>query len=63
MLILSRKVGRKIRIGNNVVVTIVAVTGCDVQVGVDAPRDVSVRREEVWLRDQAADEDAPEMIS
>lgn len=48
MLILTRKPGESIVIGNNVTVTIVEVRGDQVRVGVDAPRSVQVHREEVF---------------
>lgn len=48
MLILTRKPGESIVIGNNVTVTIVEVRGDQVRVGVEAPRSVQVHREEVF---------------
>lgn len=48
MLILTRKPGESIVIGNNVTVTIVEVRGDQVRVGVDAPRSVQVHRDEVF---------------
>jgi carbon storage regulator len=50
MLILSRRVGEIIRIGPHVVVTVLGVNGTQVRIGVDAPRDVEVHREEVFER-------------
>lgn len=47
MLVLSRKVGQKIVIGNDVVVEIVEVRGDKVRLGIVAPRDVPVHRLEV----------------
>lgn len=47
MLVLSRRPGESIVIGNQVVVTIVEVRGDQVRIGIDAPRDVQVHREEV----------------
>jgi carbon storage regulator len=53
MLVLTRKRGERIMIGDNVVVTILEVSGDQVRVGIEAPRSVSVMREE--LQDQVAE--------
>jgi carbon storage regulator len=50
MLILSRKVGESIRIGDDVVVTVTRVGGGKVRVAIEAPPQVSIRREELKLR-------------
>jgi carbon storage regulator len=50
MLILTRRAGEIFRIGDDVVVTICAINGNSVRVGVAAPREVSVHREEVYRR-------------
>ena len=47
MLVLSRKVGERIVIGNGVTVMVLAVHGQQVRLGIEAPRDVSIRREEL----------------
>jgi carbon storage regulator len=47
MLVLSRKKGEGLRIGNNITITIVEVRGDKVRIGIDAPRDVAVHRNEV----------------
>jgi len=57
MLILTRRVSEKLIIGENVTVTVLSVKGNQVRIGIDAPRDVSVNREEVYqriLKEQAA---------
>lgn len=46
MLLLTRRLGEKIIIGDNVTVTIVSMKGNQVQIGIDAPRDIPVNREE-----------------
>ena len=50
MLILTRRVGEAVMIGNEVTVTILGVKGNQVRVGVNAPRDVAVHREEIFER-------------
>jgi carbon storage regulator len=50
MLILTRRVGEIIRIGPDVVVTVLSVNGSQVRIGVDAPKTVTVHREEVFER-------------
>jgi carbon storage regulator len=50
MLILTRRVGEAVMIGNDVTVTILGVKGNQVRVGVNAPRDVAVHREEIFER-------------
>lgn len=48
MLVLSRRPGESIVLGNSIVVTILEVRGDQIRVGIDAPRDVQVHREEVF---------------
>lgn len=48
MLILSRKVDEKIRIGNDISIQIISVSGDQVKIGVDAPKNVKVFRQEVF---------------
>jgi carbon storage regulator len=50
VLILSRRIGEKLIIGDNVTVTILAVKGNQVRIGIEAPRNVRVDREEVHER-------------
>ena len=50
MLVLTRRIGEIIRIGPDIVVTILGVNGSQVSIGVDAPRDVAVHREEIFER-------------
>jgi carbon storage regulator len=57
MLILTRRVGETVTIGNNVTVTILGVKGNQVRVGVNAPRDVAVHREEIFERIKREEQD------
>jgi carbon storage regulator len=53
MLVLTRKTNQSIMIGDDVEVSVLAVTGDKVRVGISAPRDVPVFRKEVYLSIQA----------
>ena len=52
MLILTRRVGETIMVGDEVTVTVLAVKGQQIRIGVNAPRDVAVHREEIYERIQ-----------
>lgn len=50
MLILTRKVGETIRIGDNIEVVVLGVKGNQVKIGTNAPKDLPVHREEIYHR-------------
>lgn len=49
MLILTRRPGERVVIGENILVTVMGVSGHTVRLGIDAPQGVSIYREEIWL--------------
>ena len=53
MLILTRRVGETVMIGNEVTVTVLGVKGNQVRLGINAPKDVAVHREEIFERIKA----------
>ena len=52
MLILTRRVGEKLIIGENVIVTVLGVKGTQIRIGIDAPAEIQVHREEIFKRIQ-----------
>jgi carbon storage regulator len=59
MLILTRRTGESLRIGDDVEVTVMAVNGSQVRIGIKAPRNIAVDREEIAERKQREREPAP----
>lgn len=58
MLVLSRRIGESVVIGTDVVVTVLEVRGDIIRLGIDAPREVAVHRQEVFEAIEAANRDA-----
>lgn len=53
MLILTRRAGETVMIGSDVTITVLGVKGNQVRIGINAPKDVSVHREEIYERIQS----------
>lgn len=60
MLILTRRIGETVIIGENITMTVLGVKGNQVRLGINAPRDVAVHREEIFLRIRQEQEDSPD---
>ncbi|WOJ93606.1 carbon storage regulator CsrA [Congregibacter variabilis] len=58
MLILTRKEGESLRLGDDITVTVVSVKGGNVRIGIDAPRNLAVHREEIYEKISEGEESA-----
>lgn len=52
MLVLSRRLGESLIIGDDIKITVLSIGGNQIRIGIDAPKEVSVHREEVYKRIQ-----------
>ncbi|MEM8816929.1 MAG: carbon storage regulator CsrA [Pseudomonadota bacterium] len=62
MLILTRRAGETVMIGSDITITVLGVKGNQVRIGINAPKDVAVHREEIFERiqsEKASDGDKP----
>jgi carbon storage regulator len=63
MLILTRRAGESVMVGNDITITVLGVKGNQVRIGINAPKDVAVHREEIYERiqsEKSAGKDAQE---
>jgi len=65
MLILTRRVGETLMVGDDVTITVLGVKGNQVRIGVKAPKTVSVHREEIFdrIRSERGEEAAPKTLA
>jgi carbon storage regulator len=55
MLVLTRRIGERIFIGDNIVIMVTDVQGCSVKIGIEAPREVRIVREELLTEEKPDD--------
>ena len=60
MLVISRKTGERINLGDDITVTVLEISGSTVRIGIEAPSEVAVHRHEVWVAVQEENRSAAE---
>lgn len=63
MLVLSRKTGEAIQIGDDIEITVVSIKGDQIKLGINAPKNIEIHRKEIYLEIQKENEDASKGIS
>lgn len=63
MLILTRRIGESVRIGDDTVVTVLQVRRNQVRIGFDVPSDQRVFREEIWVKQNDSEDDQTDQIA
>jgi carbon storage regulator len=58
MLVLTRKVGESVKIGNDIELTILSIDGEQIKLGIDAPKEITIHRKEVYLAIEQENSDA-----
>lgn len=58
MLVLTRKTGESIQIGNDIELTVISIKGDQIKLGINAPKNVEIHRKEIFLEIQKENEDA-----
>lgn len=59
MLILTRRIGETLMVGDEVTITVLGVKGNQVRIGINAPKDLAVHREEIYNKIQREKDDIP----
>ena len=57
MLVLTRKIGEKVMIGDEISITILALSGSHVRIGINAPENLEIHREEIYVKIQNESQD------
>lgn len=58
MLVLTRKTGESIQIGQDIEITVVSIKGDQIKLGINAPKNIEIHRKEIYLEIQKENEDA-----